>query len=81
MEQSLKKVLALFGYPVDRDGYIEIPFVGKVRVGGETLSEIKADLDSIFYNYVTDAAITVRLVNNYVSIIGEVSRPGRYHYF
>jgi len=35
-------------------------------------------LDSTFQNYVTDAAITVRLVNNYVSIIGELRSPGRY---
>ncbi|MCJ7448038.1 MAG: polysaccharide biosynthesis/export family protein [Bacteroidales bacterium] len=69
---------ALFGYPVDGDGNIDIPFVGKVEAGGKTLSEIKVELDSIFKNYVADAAITVRLVNNYVSIIGEVRSPGRY---
>ena len=48
---------ALFGYPVDVEGNIEIPFVGKVEVAGKTLSEIKVELDSIFKNYVTDAAI------------------------
>lgn len=68
----------LFGYPVDGRGFIEIPFVGQVQVGGETLSEIRTSLDSIFKNYVTDASITVRLVNNYVSILGEVRNPGRY---
>ena len=35
-------------------------------------------LDSTFRDYVNDAAITVRLVNNYVSIIGEVRTPGRF---
>lgn len=70
---------SLFGYSVDSDGNIEIPYVGTVEVGGKTLSEIKTDLDSIFKNYVADAAITVRLVNNYVSILGEVNAPGRYH--
>ena len=35
--------------------------------------EIKSELESVFSNYVTDAAITVRLVNNYVSILGEVN--------
>lgn len=69
---------SLVGYPVDIDGNIEIPFVGTVEVAGETLSEIKVKLDSIFKKYVNDAAITVRLVNNYVSVIGEVSLPGRY---
>lgn len=68
----------LFGYPVDADGFIEIPFVGKIQAGGRTLSEIRTELDSVFKGYVTDASITVRLVNNYVSVLGEVSHPGRY---
>ncbi len=69
---------ALSGYSVDIKGFIEIPYVRKVNVGGKTLSEVKVQLDSIFKNYVTDAAIMVRLVNNYVSILGEVNVPGRY---
>lgn len=69
---------ALSGYNVDSNGNIEIPYVGKLVVAGKTLSEIKAELDSVFRNYVTDAAITVKLVNNSVSILGEVRSPGRY---
>ena len=69
---------ALFGYPVDVEGKIEIPFVGKVEVGNKTLSEIKTELDASFKNYLTDASISVRLVNNYVSILGEVNAPGRF---
>lgn len=68
----------LSGYSVDIDGDIEMPYIGKVQVVGKTLSEVKVELDSIFKNYVTDAAITVKLVNNAVSIIGEVNNPGRY---
>jgi polysaccharide biosynthesis/export protein len=68
----------LMGYPVDIQGNIEIPFVGKVAVQGKTLSEIKTELDTIFKGYLNDAAITVRLVNNYVSVLGEVRMPGRY---
>ena len=69
---------ALSGYTVDVEGFIEIPYVGKIEVAGKTLSEIKTQLDSIFKNYVSDAAIMVRLVNNYVSVIGEVNLPGRF---
>jgi polysaccharide export outer membrane protein len=68
----------LLGYTVDIDGSIEIPYVGRVKVAGKALSEIKVGLDSIFKNYVQDAAITIKLVNNAVSIIGEVNNPGRY---
>ncbi len=69
---------SLFGYPVDLEGNIEIPYVGLVQVAGKSLNEIKATLDSIFKNYVSDAAITVRLVNNSISILGEVNAPGKY---
>jgi polysaccharide export outer membrane protein len=69
---------ALLGYSVDDNGFILLPFVGKLEVAGKTLSEIKINLDSTFQNYVKDASITVRLVNNYISILGEVSAPGRY---
>jgi len=68
----------LLGYTVDGEGFIEIPFVGKLQVSGKTLSEIKVQLETTFEKYLNDAAITVRLINNYVTIIGEVNLPGRY---
>ncbi len=68
----------LLGYSVDNEGYIEIPFVGKIFAAGRTLADLKTELDTTFKHYVTDAAITIRLVNNYVSLIGELRSPGRY---
>jgi polysaccharide export outer membrane protein len=68
----------LSSYPVDIEGNIEIPYVGKVQVAGKTLSAIKEELEKVFKNYVTDAAITVRMVDNNIGIIGEVNAPGRY---
>ncbi|MGQ1785691.1 polysaccharide biosynthesis/export family protein [Saccharicrinis sp. GN24d3] len=68
----------LQGYVVDSEGNIEIPFVGKVYVEGQTLNSVKIKLESTFSSYVKDASITVRLVNNYVSLMGEVGSPGRY---
>jgi polysaccharide export outer membrane protein len=69
---------ALSGYSVDEYGYIELPYIGRLEVADKTLSEIKVNLDSTLKSYVADASITVKLVNNYVSIIGEVNSPGRY---
>jgi len=69
---------ALSGYPVDIEGNIEIPYVGILKVAGKTLAEIKAELEVVFKNYVSDAAITIRLVDSSISIIGEVNTPGRY---
>lgn len=69
---------ALSSYQVDIEGNIEIPYVSKVKVAGKTLNEIKEELETTFKNYVADAAITVRMVDNNVSILGEVNIPGRY---
>ena len=69
---------SLWGYNVDDEGFIEIPYIGKLGVSGKTLAEIKVELNEIFKDYVADAAVTVRIVNNFVSIIGEVNSPGRY---
>jgi polysaccharide biosynthesis/export protein len=69
---------SLWGYNVDDNGFIEIPYIGKISVGGKTVSDIKVELDEIFHKYVADGSVTVRMVNNFVSVIGEVNSPGRY---
>lgn len=68
----------LYSYSVDDGGYIELPYVGKFMVAGKTLNMIKAELDNALKSYITDAVVMVKMVNNYVSIIGEVQRPGKY---
>jgi polysaccharide biosynthesis/export protein len=68
----------LVSYPVDGDGYIQLPYAGRIKVAGKTLSMITDDVAKILKGYVADAAVTVKMVNNYVSIIGEVQRPGKY---
>jgi polysaccharide biosynthesis/export protein len=68
----------LISYSVDSEGNIELPYAGKIRVAGKTLSMIKPELENTLKAYVADASITVKLVNSYISIIGEVRSPGRY---
>jgi len=68
----------LMSYPVQMDGTIEIPYIGTVEVVGLTLAEVKVVVEELIAEYVTDAAITIRLVNNYVSILGQVNNPGMF---
>jgi polysaccharide export outer membrane protein len=68
----------LLSYPVQEDGTIEIPYIGTVEVFGLTLNEAKVVIEELLTDYVTDAAVTIRLVNNYVSILGFVNVPGLY---
>jgi polysaccharide export outer membrane protein len=68
----------MLSYTVDGDGAIELPYAGRFMVAGKTLNMVRIELDNALKSYVTDAAVTVKMVNNYVSIIGEVQRPGKY---
>jgi polysaccharide biosynthesis/export protein len=71
----------LISYSVDSDGNIEMPFAGKFNVAGKSLRTIKSELESGLKAYVSDAAVTVKMINNYINIIGEVKRPGRYQIY
>ena len=68
----------LVSYLVDGEGMIRIPYAGKISVSGKTLDEITSDVDRALKDYIADASITVKMINNYVSLIGEVKKPGRY---
>jgi polysaccharide biosynthesis/export protein len=68
----------LISYSVDEEGYIELPYAGKFKVSGKSLRMIKSELETALKAYVTDAAVTVKMINNYINIIGEVKNPGRY---
>ena len=68
----------MLSYTVDDDGAIELPYAGRFIVAGKTLKMVKTELDIALKSYIADAVVTVKMVNNYVSIIGEVQRPGKY---
>lgn len=70
----------LSGYIIDSDGNIDFPVLGKVRVAGLTRPEIASLIKSELQNanLVKDPVVTVDYMNLYVSIMGEVARPGRY---
>jgi polysaccharide biosynthesis/export protein len=68
----------LISYLVDENGMIQIPYAGKIQAAGKTLTEITTDVDKALKDYIADASISVKMINNYVSLIGEVKKPGRY---
>ena len=68
----------IYSYPVQIDGTIELPYIGLVEVVGKTLEEVKNIIEAELEDYVTDATVTVKLVNNSVTVLGEVVSPGMY---
>jgi len=68
----------LNSYPVDIDGMVDLPYVGPIMVAGKTLAEAKDTIATVIAEYVKDASVTLKLVNNYVTVVGEVTNPGLY---
>ena len=68
----------LLSYPVELDGTVNLPYLGLIEVAGLTLSEAKIVIEEVLTDYVADASLTIKLVNNYVTVMGEVALPGLY---
>lgn len=70
------------GYSVNDSGYIYMPALGRMKVGGLTINEARAKIqDRIRQTEVGDATVFLNLVSFKVSVIGEVRRPDQYYVF
>ncbi len=65
-----------FGYSVNEKGYIEIPIIDSVKVGGLTLEQAKHKIDRQSRNYLKEAQVIVKMAQFNFTLLGEVARPG-----
>jgi polysaccharide export outer membrane protein len=71
----------LNSYEVSDSGYIDFPFVGRIYVEGYTLSSARARLEDEISMYLPNTAIKLKYAGNYITILGEVNRPGNHLFF
>lgn len=71
----------LQNYMVNKDGKIDFPVLGTLKVGGMTTNEVQDYLVSLIYpRYIVEKPIVnVRFLNFEVSVLGEVNKPGVYN--
>lgn len=69
-------------YTVDSAGDITFPVIGKIHIAGLTREQVaeKIETDLVSNDMVKDPVVTVEFVNTGVSVLGEVTRPGRYEF-
>jgi polysaccharide export outer membrane protein len=66
-------------YMVNKEGEIDFPILGAIKVSGYTQAELEQYLKKTLRTWLKeDPVITVRLTNFKISVIGEVNRPGQY---
>ena len=66
------------GYLVNRQGEIEFPLLGMLKVEGLTKQEVASQVRLLLRDgrYVPDAMVTVEILNFKITVIGEVGGPG-----
>ncbi|MEH6770805.1 polysaccharide biosynthesis/export family protein [Maribacter arcticus] len=65
-------------YIVDKQGNIDFPVLGEVKLLGLTPEETKKMLKEKLQPYLKDPIINIRLVNFTVTVLGQVNNPGTY---
>jgi polysaccharide export outer membrane protein len=71
---------SLLSYSIDKDGYLHLPVIGSINAMDKTLSEVIAILKDSLTHVLNQPIVSVKLVNRYVSVLGEVRNPGHFSF-
>ena len=71
---------SLMSYQIDKEGYLFLPLIGKILVKDKTISEVNVILKDSLGHILNQPLVSVKLVNRYVSVLGEVKNPGHFTY-
>lgn len=63
-------------YLIDKEGYIEMPMLGKLKLAGMTRLQAIEKIKNLLVNDIKNPTVNLRLLNFKVSVLGEVNRPG-----
>jgi polysaccharide export outer membrane protein len=69
---------SLLSYSIDKEGYLLMPVIGSIYAKGKTLSEVGVILKDSLNHILNQPVITIKLVNRYLTVLGEVNNPGHY---
>jgi len=69
------------GYPIDYNGFVQIPLVGRYKASGKTLAELNIDLRRQFSQYLKNPDVIVRVLSyqgQRYSVQGSVIKGGQF---
>ena len=69
------------GYPIDYNGFVQIPLVGRYKAAGKTLAQLNTDLRSQFAHYLKNPDVIVRVLSyqgQRYSVQGSVIKGGQF---
>lgn len=75
---STEQTVYLNSYLVSDSGYVNFPLLGRIKAGGQYITEIEKQLYDLMLKEVNNPGVVVRLVNFKITVLGEVKVPGTY---
>ncbi|WP_022824125.1 polysaccharide biosynthesis/export family protein [Hymenobacter norwichensis] len=66
------------GYLVDKDGSINFPVLGNVKLGGLTKEEATSKMVAEISKSVKNPIVNIKLINFRITVLGEVNRPSTF---
>lgn len=66
------------GYLVDKAGFVDVPILGRIKVGGLTTLKAREVLKAKGNEFFKNPVVDVRFSNFRITVIGEVNRPASY---
>ena len=69
------------GFELDGQGYLELPYIGMLKLVGLTLHQTEALLKEKLIGYFETPVVRVQLLSFHFTILGEVNKEGRYTSF
>jgi polysaccharide biosynthesis/export protein len=66
----------ILGYLVDEAGNVNFPFVGNINVAKLTTSQASEKIQKALGDYVPNVSVTVKYIDNQVTVMGEVLHQG-----
>ncbi len=69
---------SLISHHINKEGYLQLPVLGKILVTDKTLTQVSGILEDSLEFILNEPVVSVKLVNRYISVLGEVRNPGHY---
>src|ERR1035437_88824 len=70
----------VLGYLVDEKGNVNFPFVGNINVVSLTTAQASEKIQKALSDYVPQTSVTVKYIDNQVTVMGEVKQQGVYSF-
>ncbi len=70
--------VTLISYTVNENGDLRLPYIGTIKVANLTLDEASERIKDALDGYLNRPSVILKFVNKHITVLGEVTRPGRY---